>query len=84
MSALVVFVVLLGVVGLAVYFSIKNDGEKAAHEVTPDTFAPSAEFQDDSSRASKLGLAAGWYPNAEGDAEIYYDGEAWGESRPRQ
>lgn len=72
----------LVVIAIAVYFILaanRRTEENAA--VTPAP--PPVDLQPLASARLAQRLSPGWYPNAAGTEETYFDGTSWGESRAR-
>lgn len=80
-ASLVVFLILVAVCGTMAYFAIRGKAPVEAPALPQDDATVPAFVPTDGK--SSLGLAPGWYPTPEGNQEVYFDGETWGEARPR-
>lgn len=83
-SFVLVFLLLIGMVIYLVRSATATEEEKAPVQdyiTSPPTVEKIAPNLN-KARTVKT-LSPGWYPSATGEAETYFDGTAWGESRPR-
>lgn len=75
------------ILGIAVYFareSSRRSSEQAALFAQTEDAPPPIILTDPllKTKKSRLNLQPGWYPDAAGENETYFDGAEWTDSRP--